>query len=354
MNNFQKQYAEFNKIYKSAIFPILAGYEEERKKLALKIIVQTIIAVILFLPIIILGLAAGGVWFCVDIVDKYVSPLTLLLTLAGLIAGSYVIVKLADAPKLRKDFTNKLKKECLPKIIKVFGNISWKNNDTFQKTLVPDDVFYGTHNGIEYTISEYAKSQVCIGFKTNKKINSKTIIETKFDTRNTFLNLYFVFSLSCGLLLILVFLAKCWSAHDAVMMLQALIISIGILCIYVKFILDKLKLHSQFERVNLEDSEFQKRFKVSSKDQIESRYFLTPAFMERFKNLGLAFGATNMRCTAYGNEIQFKLDISEDLFEVGDLFDTLKKPDYVWRCYRQIKSILGMIDYFKLDEKTGL
>ena len=56
------------------------------------------------------------------------------------------------------------------------------------------------------------------------------------------------------------------------------------------------------EKVNLEDTEFNKKFEVYSQDQIEGRCATTPAFMERLLNLKTVFGAKNIKCSFFDNK----------------------------------------------------
>ena len=43
--------------------------------------------------------------------------------------------------------------------------------------------------------------------------------------------------------------------------------------------------------------------------------------------------------------------ITLDCFEMGDLYTSLNSSKYIFRFYRELKSIYNMIEYFKLDKK---
>ena len=107
-----------------------------------------------------------------------------------------------------------------------------------------------------------------------------------------------------------------------------------------------------FEKLHLEDISFDKRFKVYSENQIEGRYLVTTAFMDRLYNLQTAFGEDNIKCSFYDDKIMFAISTKKDLFELGDLYHTFGKD--IEQFYDQIASIYDMIEYFKLNERTGL
>jgi len=60
----------------------------------------------------------------------------------------------------------------------------------------------------------------------------------------------------------------------------------------------------KLENVKLEDPIFEKKFEVSSSDQIEARYLLTTSFMERLLKLSELFGDVRNRISITKNSIQ--------------------------------------------------
>lgn len=107
--------------------------------------------------------------------------------------------------------------------------------------------------------------------------------------------------------------------------------------------------------MNLEDPDFNKKYIVTTEDQIEGRYLITTGFMDRFKNLQTAFGTKNVKCAFFDNKIMFALHTNKDFFELsGGLFHSLKHPKRVKSFYEETTAIYDIIDYFKLDKKTGL
>ena len=112
----------------------------------------------------------------------------------------------------------------------------------------------------------------------------------------------------------------------------------------------KLRKRENFEDVKLESNEWQKRFKAYTTNQVDARYLLTPAFMQRFLNLTTAFGTNKAKCSFYDDKIMIAISTRRNLFEVGNLFTPVSGD----KLYEELKSILDMIEYFKLNEHTGL
>ena len=108
------------------------------------------------------------------------------------------------------------------------------------------------------------------------------------------------------------------------------------------------------DEVNLEDPVFEKKFNVYSSDQVEARYLITTAFMERFNNLNTAFGAKKAKCSFFDNTIMFAISTHKNLFEIGNLFMRLDDPNRITKFFNEIASILILVDYFKLDEHIKL
>ena len=104
----------------------------------------------------------------------------------------------------------------------------------------------------------------------------------------------------------------------------------------------------------LEDPEFNKIFDVYTNDEITARYLITPSFMQRLKNMEVAFKADNTSCAFYENYLIIALSTKKDLFSLCSLIKPLKETQQYFQMYEEIVSILKLIDHFKLDQKIGL
>ena len=106
--------------------------------------------------------------------------------------------------------------------------------------------------------------------------------------------------------------------------------------------------------VKLEDSVFEKEFEVFASDQIEARYLLTTAFMERMLKLRAAYHADKIEFSFLNNQLFIALETNRDMFEPTSLFKTCLNKKLVEEAYLQIVTIFAIIDILSLDKRIGL
>lgn len=108
---------------------------------------------------------------------------------------------------------------------------------------------------------------------------------------------------------------------------------------------------NSLEKINLESNEFAKIFDVYSGDQIESRYFLTTAVMDKF----LKINKSGLKTSGFivGNSVNILIHSKEDMFE-PDLHKPINNPNSYFDTIFQAKFILDIITELNLDSKTGL
>lgn len=221
-----------------------------------------------------------------------------------------------------------------------------------------DDTFQGTYNGVKFNVFEtemlyetYYKGRktlvtvfkgIIVLVPSNKEIKAHTIITTKgdYNIRNKT-----PLAIIAGLLL------YCIDPFSKGEILG------GCICLAITAIIAAIKIlsdRSKIEKVNLEDLKFDKRFSVFSQDQIEARYLVTPTFMDRLYNLKTAFGTNKIKCAFFDKRILFAISTNKDVFEIGSFFTSLTDGKKVKEFFNEISSIYEMIEYFKLDEKTGI
>lgn len=107
------------------------------------------------------------------------------------------------------------------------------------------------------------------------------------------------------------------------------------------------------ERVKLEDPVFEKRFDVFSTDQIEARYLLNVAFMERLQSLATYFDG-EIQCAFYDNKLLIMLESRLNRFEMGSIFKGATFEYEFSQINREMKQLFAIIDILKLHEYTGL
>jgi hypothetical protein len=110
---------------------------------------------------------------------------------------------------------------------------------------------------------------------------------------------------------------------------------------------------SSFERVKLVSPKFEDRFDVLSTDQVEARYVLDPAFMERVMEAGDLLGSKWLEISFRGSEIAFAVQRPRPMFEIGFLWKKLSHES-LQDVADELKAVLGLIDALKLNPHTGL
>lgn len=373
MNNTEKLMLEYQKMLHSAyhkkVLPLLLKFKVQQKKYLCLMwfwIIMTIIAT-----------ATADFYF--KTIARDISGLLLLVNILALMAISGII------SHHNSKFVKELKSHCLRPILQIFGNIQWKTdvlpNEILQQSelfsifnrWIKDDGFYGEYKGVKFEISELALFQqngsgkyktivevfdgVIIKFTSNKSTNGKTIITTKGDSKikNSILASCFA---SMVFLSLFVFIPAIITNPE---LFKELIPKIILLIIPISWTISllymsykKKKERKVLKQIHLEDPEFEKKFNAYSIDEIEGRYLITTAFMERFLNLKTAFGAKNAKCAFFDDCIIFAISTPKNLFEIGNLFTKIENSKQITTFFNEFASILLLIDYFKLNEKTGL
>lgn len=349
LNKYKNEkFLNFYKKYEKEITPYIEKYEKERiKEICKLIILPTIIILILALYQFntVLAIAIyGGFFIFRYFKNKY-------------FCGN-------------KKFKSLVKKDLLPKILESLEGISWCSgketisDETIRKSQLfgsynireNDDAFTGEYKGVTFKVSETNLSYesgsgddhtvsnvfkgIIILIDSNKEIKAHTKIQPKMDKKTEII---------CTLLLVFLWGSLLYYAISS----ESYFIS----CIFLfsgTISIISLFSHSNKE-MNLEDPDFNKKYIVTTEDQVEGRYLITTGFMDRFKNLQTAFGTKNIECAFFDNKIMFALHTNKDFFELsGGIFHSLKHPKQVKSFYEETTAIYDIIDYFKLDEKTGL
>jgi len=382
-NKIPKGLMEFRRMYITKIAPELRYYEKERKKLLAKFVASTVFMVAL--PFVFFLLLYSYTLFDFIMYGDTADDLTMVFMLLSsflllfFAAGAgFCLFKKKYAGKFVKIIKDKVFKD----FVKIAGDINWVQHDAedfdgnneklksknlersglflnFDKRK-SDDEFFGCHKGVPFVICETElydiirhKGRECyqsiftglvIAFKSSKKIKNRTIVSTKgdFTKKNQILYSVLISLVSC------VEFFKDGYSHFSL----ALVIIIAVITFFVSAKVQSKE--EKLETVNLEDPEFAKRFTVNSSDQVEARYLVTTAFMERFYNLQTAFGTKNIKCSFCGDTLMIAISSKKNLFEIGDLFKPLNCPSCVDNLYYELKSIFKMIEYVKLNEKTAL
>lgn len=97
------------------------------------------------------------------------------------------------------------------------------------------------------------------------------------------------------------------------------------------------------QRASLEDPVFEKIFEVYTSDQVESRYLLTPDFMQKLVDLEGVFKGGRLKAAFDGGEM-FVTVQGGNLFEPGSMFKPLDSADRVRELLADFAAVFGLID----------
>ena len=401
MKKFYRE--DVKEIFKKSVAPQLKEFEQERRIWVSKL---TIIELILFSIIVTLGFSSGINLFFIDIlVAIIVASLWFQLEKTSLIIGpGLIFIFLLIAPNTfrlnysvndivitalsyiifllpfwsNKSFQKRMKKQCMPFIISCYHNMQWVHNSNllYEKALVrsqlfesfkkieTDDTFTGNYNGVDFYISESTFDNdnildknfknfkgVIITFNSNKTIKTPTVIVSKPEKHINIVEALIhggIFFAVCILPLYYVFL------NGGIIVNQNNFSILTMLAILTEAFFVWYFIKCRQSKIKMESDDWNNRFKIIKGDEIDSRYLLTTGFVDRFNRLMTAFGTKDIKCSFFEDKIMFAISTNKNLFEMGNLFSDVTDPLYMVQFFSEISSILNMIDYFKLDEKTGL
>lgn len=112
---------------------------------------------------------------------------------------------------------------------------------------------------------------------------------------------------------------------------------------------------TKLERVKLEDPKFEKEFEVYGTDQVEARYLLTTAFMERLLTLRNTFDKNGeIQCEFSNDHLFITLFTTRNLFEAGPIEKSCLDTEDIHVFLAQMDSVFQVIEVLKLNKYTGL
>ncbi len=114
---------------------------------------------------------------------------------------------------------------------------------------------------------------------------------------------------------------------------------------------DKL---SDYDKVTLEDPVFEKEFEVYSSDQIEARYLLTTAFMERLIKLKDSFNGQDIQCSFYDNKLLIMIKLKKNMFEPESVYKSEDFTDDAKSLLKDMQIIFSIVDTLKLNLNIGM
>lgn len=236
------------------------------------------------------------------------------------------------AHNISKNFENKVKRAIMYSFLSFFGDFSWHPSMSISKdeidksklvgsfdNIEPDDYFQGKHKCLSVIFSE------CTLANGSKYSNNREVV---------FNGLFIQLEMH-----------KSFKFHTILIENNHFSLTTN---------LSLPHSFSNMEKVSLEDPEFNKMFHIFTQDQVEARYILTTAFMERFKNLKATYKTNHIRASFLDNSVLIAMDCNRDLFKLGDLRKPIDDSVEFQEFFEEFVAVLSLIEILNLDSKTGL
>ena len=376
--SYQEMYEKFYKSYHSSIKSYLEILENERKTHLKRNIAYLIIFIICvvgaFVLLAVLHVNDNGSLFGKPIphsfeLSRLVRILVCLVMCACFSIAFFIFERMRQGTSF--SYSVALKSRLMPLIIDCLGCIKYEQEgkpnlitkkDLLEHTYIDDRIFYcndilekhskdifkGCRNGVKFEIFEHYGNSTYIGLELNKKLKTPVIIKNKRTSVNRLLNIEMLNIGSNIIPIALLLIAGICFPTKFTISISLIVVGCFIWKLWTNLVVKKQK------TLGLEDLNFNNKFSIYSDDEVEARYFATIAFIDRLMNLKLAFNATDIICSGFGNKLIFIIYTRENLFELGSLYKRVNTTKYIDEVFRQILSIMLIVDHFKLDEKTGL
>lgn len=321
MNNSVSEKDAYLKSIKSLLQTVGKNIEQKRKKFIIQGLKSSVMGILIFSVIFFVfveysSFKDSGTLNPVTMVKEFIYTL-ILFTIIMII--SYII----NFEKDSKEFGYQIKPILTNKIFSFFGKVSWQksnsvvSNEILKSSLifpefvsrVDDDNFVIQKEDSSIKISEIRLLR--------KQINGKF-----YQTYNGVVINYEMF--------------KSTDAHTIILPKSY-----------------QFKVPQGYSEVKIEDVNFMKKYKIYSTNQVEARYILTSAFIDRFQKLKTSFHVDRLKCSISGTNLLISLEttfsLDMDLFEFGNMYQSYLNIKVYERLYDQMNSILEIYNVLKLN-----
>ena len=237
-------------------------------------------------------------------------------------------------------YANQAKHTLLPSVLKFFGDLTYYPTITMPKSqleafgIMPYHTIYNSEDHIGGTLDDVKLSLSELRLKVRRRKSTKTVFH--------------------GVAIILQ-MNKPFEGKTIVRSHQG-------------WLTEKLGAPFSLESVELEDVVFSQQFDVYSSDQVEARYLLTTAFMERLMELASLMGhwgespislssgvsSSKLSCSFYEDSLLLMVPCSNDMFQPGTLFKSAYNIDDIRNVLHQIYLIRCIIQTLKLDQRSSV
>lgn len=311
----QELKAKFDEYYNCRLLGKFAELEIERHRM-LNIFIKRLLLTGIFIPILIL-LFWSSFW------GDYIAQSQTLTDITIYILAAYVLISAIYCCSPIDSFLTDVKHEIMKDFSHFWGDFEYSFRQSLpDKTITNSQLFpfYDNKSGDDYFHGNYQGIQTII---------SEELLTKKVRTKNGSHNV----TVFRGVVILLE-MNKKFKGKTIVLKDR------GFFNIFKRI--------GGKERVKLEDVVFERRFEVFADDQIEARYLLTTAFMERILKVKDAFRGQNIQFSFFDNKLLIAIETKCDMFEVSSLFRRTTNRKMIDRAFSQFASVMEIIDHLKL------
>ena len=112
------------------------------------------------------------------------------------------------------------------------------------------------------------------------------------------------------------------------------------------------KIHGDMKRVGLVDPVFEKIFEAYSTDQVESRYLLDPAFMQKLVDLERSVDGKKIRFGFIDGQLLIVVE-TPNRYEAGSMLEPLTSPERTQKILDEIGTIYDIVDGVMKPSQTA-
>lgn len=316
-----KTLEELKQFYDTQLLPLLNELEARRKQ-----VVQN--SMIVFAVILLLGIGAGAV-----ILSKTGNPITLLIPIiAAVVIGSIIFGFLS------RDYKAQFKQKIIGGLVRFIDpGLSYQSDGCVSKdTFKQSDIF-------QHHIDRY-KGEDCVTGKIGQTQIMFSEVHAEYKTtsgsgKNRQTHWHTIFK---GLFFLADF-NKHFSGQTVLLpdTAQKLFGNFG-------QTLQSMSL-GRDELIKLEDPEFEREFVVYGSDQIEARYILSPALMQRISEFKRKTGQP-IYLSFTGSNVFVAVSLVNNMFEPA-FFSCAANFDCIQEYYRDLMLAVGIVDELNLNTR---
>lgn len=291
-----------------------------------------------------------------------------------------------------KSYKQKTKQAVLDKVLSFWGNFRYNHHAVSKNaveqseifkpfdTIKISDSFMGHHKGIHISVAEtelsnhinclgstrrlhfntelpvYIFKGVLISLDFKKKFKGKTIVKNRgninFFCTNFFSHFCQKFEILIGLFIFFLInfaiITSLIKDIGLILLLTILFINYNLLFLIIKKIrkTDQIKTTAN-KNITLNDTCFNKKWKIMAENPNEAKHILTPMLMEKINNIKCLFHSNYIDFGFNKNKLIIAIHTKKNMFETSSLFETNISEEKVKDVINQLQSITSIIDALK-------